>query len=183
MKQGRVSKLASCVALAIAISLSSAFPAATARARQQDGRGSLSGTIRDSSGANVVAAKVFLLSVQQAVLGTTETDAEGRFNFADVAAGNYEVRVSGRGFDDRRLAAKVSPGETTDLPVVLEVNALAEEITVTAETGIVGDRSRVPQSVNIIPESQIQQRATAVLAQVADEEVGVSLQRTSPTIG
>jgi outer membrane receptor protein involved in Fe transport len=183
MKQGRVSKLTSCVALAIAISVSLTFPAATARAQAADGRGSLSGTIKDSSGANVAAAKVFLLSVQQAVLGTTETDAEGRFNFAGVAAGNYEVRVSGRGFDDRRLAAKVSPGETTDLPVVLEVNALAEEITVTAETGIVGDRSRVPQSVNIIPESQIQQRATAVLAQVADEEVGVSLQRTSPTIG
>jgi outer membrane receptor protein involved in Fe transport len=37
--------------------------------------------------------------------------------------------------------------------------------------------------VNVIPETAINQRSTAVLAQVADEEVGVSLQRTSPTIG
>jgi len=157
--------------------------AGAAGAQQQDGRGAISGTVRDASGANVAGAKVFLVSAQQAVLGTTETDAEGRFNFAGIFAGSYEVRIAGRGFDDRRVATKVSPGATTDVPVVLEVNALAEEITVTAETGIAEDRARVPQSVNVISESNIQQRATAVLAQVADEEVGVSLQRTSPTIG
>jgi outer membrane receptor protein involved in Fe transport len=152
-------------------------------ARQQDGRGAVAGTVRDASGANVAGAKVFLVSAQQAVLGTTETDAEGRFNFADVPVGSYEVRIAGRGFDDRRVAARVAPGETTDVPVLLEVNALAEEITVTAETGIAEDRARIPQSVNVISEQNIAQRATAVLAQVADEEVGVSLQRTSPTIG
>ncbi|HEY1403915.1 MAG TPA: TonB-dependent receptor plug domain-containing protein, partial [Pyrinomonadaceae bacterium] len=184
MKHGRVHKLSSLIAaLAIAISLSLTFPPQAARAQSADGRGAVSGTVKDSSGANVVGAKVFLISVQQAVLNTTETDAEGRFNFAAVSAGSYEVRISGRGFDNRRVAAKVSPGETTDVPVVLEINALTEEITVTAETGIAEDRARVPQSVNVISESNIQQRATAVLAQVADEEVGVSLQRTSPTIG
>ncbi|HYP51921.1 MAG TPA: TonB-dependent receptor, partial [Pyrinomonadaceae bacterium] len=145
--------------------------------------GALSGTVKDASGANVAEAQVFLVNAQQAVLITTETDAEGRFNFADVPVGSYEVRIAGRGFDDRRVAAKVAPGETTDVPVALEVNALAEEITVTAETGIAEDRARIPQSVNVISESNIQQRATAVLAQVADEEVGVAMQRTSPTIG
>ncbi|HZH30903.1 MAG TPA: TonB-dependent receptor [Pyrinomonadaceae bacterium] len=183
MKQGRVNKLSSVLALAIAISLSLSFPWASARAQQQDGRGAVSGTVKDSSGANVTGAKVFLVSAQQAVLNTTETDAGGHFNFAAVSAGSYEVRITGRGFADRRLAAKVSPGETTDVAVVLEVNALAEEITVTAETGIAEDRARVSQSVNVISEQSIAQRATAVLAQVADEEVGVSLQRTSPTIG
>ena len=148
-----------------------------------DGRGAITGMVTDSSGANVAGAKVFLVSVQQAILSTTETDAEGRFNFTGVSAGSYEVRVAARGFDDLRLAAKVSPGETADVAVVLEVNALAEKITVTAETGIAEERARVPQSVNVISEQNIQQRATAVLAQVADEEVGVSLQRTSPTIG
>ncbi|MCA1566835.1 MAG: TonB-dependent receptor [Acidobacteria bacterium] len=157
--------------------------AGMARAQSADGRGAISGTVKDSSGANVAGAKVFLVSAQQAILSTTETDAEGQFYFAGVSAGSYEVRVTGRGFDSRRVAAKVSTGETSVVPVVLNVNPLAEEITVTAETGIAEDRARVPQSVNVISEQNIQQRATAVLAQVADEEVGVSLQRTSPTIG
>lgn len=150
---------------------------------QRSGRGAVAGTVRDASGASVAGAQVFLVSVQQAVLSTTQTDAEGRFSFADVAAGAYELRVTGRGFDNRRMPAKVSERETTEVAVVLEVNALAEQITVTAETGIAEDKARVPQSINVISEKSIQQRATAVLAQVADEEVGVSLQRTSPTIG
>ncbi|MEJ7714136.1 MAG: TonB-dependent receptor plug domain-containing protein [Pyrinomonadaceae bacterium] len=44
-------------------------------------------------------------------------------------------------------------------------------------------KDRVPQHINVIPVDAIRQRTTAVLAQVADEEVGISLQRTSPTIG
>jgi outer membrane receptor protein involved in Fe transport len=183
MKHGRVNELFSVAALAVAIILSPVFAPRAAQAQSADERGAISGTVKDSSGANVAGAKVFLVSAQQAVLSTTETDAEGQFNFAGVSAGSYEVRVTGRGFDSRRVAAKVSTGETSVVPVVLEVNPLAEEITVTAETGIAEDRARVPQSVNVISEQNIQQRATAVLAQVADEEVGVSLQRTSPTIG
>jgi outer membrane receptor protein involved in Fe transport len=183
MKLGRVNKLLSLAALAVAVSLALTFPPTAARAQAPDGRGALAGTVKDSSGASVVGAKVFLVSAQQAILNTAETDAEGSFSFANVAAGSYEVRVTGRGFDDRRVAAKVSSGETADVAVVLEINALAEEITVTSEAGNAENKARVPQSINLISEQSIAQRATAVLAQVADEEVGVSLQRTSPTIG
>ncbi|MGI9106825.1 MAG: TonB-dependent receptor [Pyrinomonadaceae bacterium] len=151
--------------------------------QQQGARGNVSGTVRDSSNASIAGAQVQLITAQQAVLSSTETDAEGRFQFADIPAGTYELQVVRRGFDNLRLPAKVAPGETTDVAVALEVNRLTEQITVTAETGIAQDRERVAQSVNIVSQSSIQQRATAVLAQVADEEVGVSLQRTSPTIG
>jgi len=150
---------------------------------QQGGRGGVSGAVQDTSAAKIAGARVQLVNAQQAVLSAGETDAEGRFAFANIPAGSYELRITRAGFDDLRLPAKVAAGETTDLVVALEVNRLAEQITVTAETGIAEDKARVAQSVNIISESNIQQRATAVLAQVADEEVGVSLQRTSPTIG
>ncbi|HEY9282309.1 MAG TPA: TonB-dependent receptor, partial [Pyrinomonadaceae bacterium] len=83
----------------------------------------------------------------------------------------------------RRAAVRVAAGGATDAAVVLEVAGVSEEITVTAETGLATDKDRVAQQVNVISERSIQQRATAVLAQVADEEVGVSLQRTGPTIG
>ncbi|HLL71120.1 MAG TPA: TonB-dependent receptor, partial [Pyrinomonadaceae bacterium] len=151
--------------------------------QSQDGRGGVSGTVKDSSGANVAAAQVYLINPLQAVLNTAKTDAEGRFGFADMPAGTYELRVTHRGFDNRRLSVKIVSQETTDVAVTLEVNRIEEQITVTAETGQAADKDRITQQVNVINENNIQQRATAVLAQVADEEVGVSLQRTSPTIG
>lgn len=80
------------------------------------------------------------------------------------------------------MAAQVSSGKTADLEIILEVAPLSSQVTLTAETGQAQDKDRVPQAVNIISESAIQQRTTAVFAQVADEEVGLNLQRTSPTI-
>ncbi|MCS6803841.1 MAG: TonB-dependent receptor [Acidobacteriota bacterium] len=145
--------------------------------------GSITGTVTDASGAVVAQARVFLLNAQQAVLRTTESDAAGVFRFVDVQAGAYEIRVTRVGFDQRRLPVVVAPGAVAQVDVMLEVGRVTEEITITAETGLAQDRERVPQQVNVISERSIQQRTTAVLAQVADEEVGVSLQRTSPTIG
>ena len=177
----RVSKCRCAIgALVIALVLASAQPLTLAQALA---RGSVTGTVRDASGAAVVGARVYLVNTQQAVLSSAEADAQGGFRFADVPPGTYELRVKRGGFDDRRLAVSVTAGGEAEAAVVLEVSRVSEEITVTAETGTVQDRARVAQQVNVVGEGAIRQRATAVLAQVADEEVGVSLQRTSPTIG
>jgi hemoglobin/transferrin/lactoferrin receptor protein len=177
MKFGRRSHVLTSLALALLLALA---PAASAR---QDSRGAIAGTVRDAGGAAVPGAKVWLVNAQQVQIRTGETDAEGRFRFADVNPGSYELRVERTGFDTHRAPVAVAAGATTDAGLVLEVAGVSEEITVTAETGLATDKDRVAQQVNVIPERSIQQRATAVLAQVADEEVGVSLQRTSPTVG
>lgn len=149
----------------------------------QAARGAVVGSVKDQGGAAVVDARVWLVNTQQAVLRSARSDASGAFRFDDVPPGTYEVRVARADFDHRRLPVRVVAGETTNVTVTLEVNRVSERVTVTAETGQVVDRERVAQQVNVISESDIAQRTTAVLAQVADEEVGVNLQRTSPTIG
>lgn len=150
---------------------------------QQLSRGSITGTVRDTTGAVVGRAKVALLNAQQALVGATETDAEGHFRFSDVPVGSYVLLASRPDFSPKRMAAQVNSGSNTDISVILEINQLSEEVTVTAETGVAEDKDRVTQQVNIITDDALRQRTTAVLAQVADEETGVSLQRTSPTIG
>ncbi|HLM55864.1 MAG TPA: TonB-dependent receptor [Pyrinomonadaceae bacterium] len=152
-------------------------------AQQGATRGGVTGTVRDLAGAAVGDADVSLVNAQQLQLGVTRTDAEGRFRFEGVAPGSYVLMVTRADFSRRREPVRVSAGALSEVNVVLEVNQLKEDVTVTAETGLAEDKDRVPQQINVIPEEAIRQRATAVLAQVADEEVGVSLQRTSPTIG
>jgi hemoglobin/transferrin/lactoferrin receptor protein len=179
MKFGRRPRAHKSLALALLLLLLSPAPAFA----RQDSRGSVAGAVRDAGGAAVAGAKVSLVTSQQAQVRSAETDAEGRFQFADVNPGSYELRIERAGFDARRAPVTVVAGEATEAAVTLEVAGLSEEITVTAETGLATDRERVAQQVNVISERSIQQRATSVLAQVADEEVGVSLQRTSPTVG
>jgi hemoglobin/transferrin/lactoferrin receptor protein len=166
---------------ALALALLLLAPAGAAG--RQDSRGAIAGAVRDAGGGAVAGAKVWLVTSQQAQIRSAESDADGRFQFAGVHPGSYELRVERAGFDTRRAPVAVAAGATTEAAVVLQVAGLAEEITVTAETGLAADKDRVAQQINVIPERSIQQRATAVLAQVADEEVGVSLQRTSPTVG
>lgn len=170
-----------CALLAAASCL--AFAAAPAHARQAQ-TAAFEGTVTDRAGAAVGGAEVYLLDPQQVQLKATQTDAVGRFRFEDVPPGSYVVRVAAKGFSHARVAAQVADGGgAVPVHVVLDVETLDEQVTVTAETGQALDTSKVPQQINVIAEDAITQRATTVLAQVAEEEVGVAMQRTSPTVG
>lgn len=149
---------------------------------QENSRGSVTGVVRDSSGAVVPNAQVTLVNAQQSVLGATESDAEGRFNFADVPEGTYVVLATRPDFASRRAPVNVSAGSATEVQVELDIIPISDQVTVTAETGQVGDRRSTAQPVNVINEEKIIERAPEVVAQVVDEEPGVNLQRTSPQL-
>ena len=167
------------VAVVISIAVLAVMPILVTA--QQGSQGRLAGTIKDPEGASVSGAEVSLAH-QQAVLRTTLTDASGNFNLDNITPGTYEFNVSRLGFEDYRSAVQVKAGDTKKLSVVLQVNPLSEQVTVTAEAGQVADARSVAQPVNVITEKEILDRATEVVAQAVDEEPGVNLQRTSPSL-
>ncbi|MGH9880379.1 MAG: TonB-dependent receptor, partial [Pyrinomonadaceae bacterium] len=167
------------VALAMCTAIVAAMPI---HVPAQGSLGRIAGTIKDPKGANVNDAEVSLRHPHQAVLAKTFTDANGNFTLDSIAPGNYEISVTRPGFGRSRSAVQVAAGETTALNVVLQVNELSEQVTVTAEAGQVVDARSIAQPINIIDEKEVLERATEVVAQVVDEEPGVNLQRTSPSL-
>jgi hemoglobin/transferrin/lactoferrin receptor protein len=147
----------------------------------QSANGSISGTVKDSAGAAVSGAAVSLTRAH-AILRTTQTGADGKFILDNVAPGSYAIVVTGSGFGSFSSAAQVSSGEKEELDVVLEVNPLDEVVLVSAEAGQVSNARTLAQPVNIINDQEILERGTEVVAQVVDEEQGVNLQRTSPSL-
>src|SRR6185295_14350140 len=147
----------------------------------QSENGSISGTVKDSAGAAVSGASVSLVRAH-AVLRTTTTGADGKFILDGVAPGSYAVIVTGSGFGSFSSAVQVSPGDKEELNVELAVNPLNEEVIVSAEAGQVSNARTLAQPVNLITEQEILERGTEVVAQVVDEEQGVNLQRTSPSL-
>jgi hemoglobin/transferrin/lactoferrin receptor protein len=145
--------------------------------------GSVSGTIKDSAGAAIPGAEVKLVNSQQVTIKVVQTDSQGRYRFESVSDGTYVVQASRPNFSVRNKAVKVDRGVSSETDVELTVNQLTEQVTVTADTGQVEEKDKIPQQINIIAADGISQRTTNVLAQIADEESGISLQRTSPTIG
>jgi outer membrane receptor protein involved in Fe transport len=149
----------------------------------QNPQGRIVGVVKDQKQATLSGAEVSLVHRHQAVLATTTSDASGSFIFENVRPGSYEVRVTKPGFGKSNSSVQVTEGAAAEMTIVMDVASIVDQVTVTAETGQAQDIDRVSQQVNVIGDDAILQRATGVLAQVADEEVGVSLQRTSPTIG
>jgi hemoglobin/transferrin/lactoferrin receptor protein len=149
---------------------------------QQNSRGSVSGMVRDSSGAVVSNAEVSLLNTQQVVLRRTQSDAEGKFKFTEVDPGSYVVVTSQKDFSAQREVVQIRAGEVKELDVVLQINPLSETVSVTAEAGLVADARSISQPINVITEKKILDRATEVIAQVVNEEPGVNLQRTAPSL-
>lgn len=144
--------------------------------------GTVSGVVRDAGGAVISDATVSLLTAQQTVIGSAKTDTQGQFTFNDVPAGSYLLVVAARDFADHRQAVSVSDSGAANIEVTIEPRPLTEQVTITANPGVVDSVDAVSQQVNVIGERQIGERAKAVTAQIADEEVGIHLQRTSPTI-
>jgi outer membrane receptor for ferrienterochelin and colicin len=149
---------------------------------QEPETGKVKGSVKDDNGAIVAGVNVSLYLPNQAVARATVTDASGKFLLDNVAPGTYQLVVERTGFLTYREAVQITPGDTKELPVVLEVNPVAAMVTVTAEAGQISSTRDVATQVNVIDEREILERAPEVVAQVVDEEPGVNLQRTSPSL-
>jgi len=139
----------------------------------------LIGTAKDKSGAGLSGAKVIVLTAQRAVVATTQTDQSGKFSVPGLADGQYLVVVQYPGLTDRQATATVTNTNAT-VALVLDIAAVGEDVTVTANPGGLGDIARLTQPINKISEDQILIRARTVVAQAVEGEPGVALQRTSP---
>lgn len=183
MDQTRLSKVINIVRrmyVVLLIGITLAMPL-TLSAQEKSG-GTVSGVVKDSTGAVVSDAEVSINNSQQVVLSKTRTDTSGKFKFSRIPPGSYVVMVGRPDFSYQREAVQVPSGGSLELTIFLQLNQLSEHVTVTSEAGLVSAANSVAQPINIIPEDKVIERATEVVAQVVEEEPGVNLQRTSPSL-
>ncbi len=141
----------------------------------------VSGLVKDQTGAVISGARVFLLNKQTRMERTLVADGGGVFNFDSIVPDNYEIRAVVEGFVVERHELQVSSAGVSNFELLL--TAGGNRVTVTAEVGRSVQKENVPQAINIIGTNEILQRTTSIIAQVGEEEVGLNVQRTSPTIG
>lgn len=143
----------------------------------------ISGVVQNSDRTLAAGVKVALLNARQNVIATVTTDSAGKFTFANIQPGTYEVSAVGTGFLRARVAVQVFPDSTPTCELILESSPLLDVVTVSADVGQVQDKDQLGQQVNVISQEQIQERATILVNQAVQEEVGVSVQNTSTVMG
>jgi Carboxypeptidase regulatory-like domain len=93
--------------------------------------GSISGTIKDPSGAAVAEASVSLVNADTSVPRSALTDDRGSYSFPIVPVGNYTLEVNHPGFAPYRLTAiKLDANGALLLDIVLHVGQRTDAITV-----------------------------------------------------
>lgn len=144
-------------------------------------KGRVEGVVRDATEAAISGATVVLRNAQTTPVAAVVSDTQGRFRM-QVPAGRYVLEVAATGFASHEQVLSVREEGTTKADIRLGIESARAELTVTAVAGRVEDRLDVAPAVNIVSAANLQQRAKSVLAQAAQEEPGLELQRTSPTV-
>jgi outer membrane receptor protein involved in Fe transport len=93
--------------------------------------GEIRGVVEDASGAVVSSAKVTLKNLETSSSTTQTVNADGRFVFALLQVGSYEVKAEAPGFSSVVTRTLVKVGEVSVVPVKMAVGNVSETVTVT----------------------------------------------------
>ncbi len=97
-------------------------------------RGSINGTVTDSSGAAVPGAKVMATEVATGTVRDTVSSGAGEFLFNDIPQGAYNIKVDASGFQTEQInGVQVLTGKIYTLPVKVSVAKQATTIEVSAD--------------------------------------------------
>lgn len=100
----------------------------------QSERGTISGTVTDSTGAIIQNAKVTVTSTATNVTINNTTNDAGAFNVPNLPVGTYSARVELQGFKPSLVTGiTVNAASSVRLDIVLQVGSAAETVEVKAE--------------------------------------------------
>src|SRR5215510_210461 len=138
----------------------------------QETRASLSGIASDSSGAVVPGVTLQLTNTETGVVLSTTSNDAGLYRFLFLNPGQYKLVATHSGFKTfERENIELSVAEAGSLPIVLDVGAQSERITITSEAPLVdaekADRGMVVDS-QLIVDMPINTRNPIMLAAMAN---------------
>lgn len=100
--------------------------------------GSILGTVTDSSGAIIVGARVDLTNVGTAQHWTTNTDADGNYEFLSVEPGQYRVDVVKEGFRNfSRQPIAVEIQSSVRINVGMDIGEASQTVTVSTAAPLI----------------------------------------------
>ena len=104
--------------------------------------GTISGVVKDESGAVVPGVTVAARNLDTGMAREVATDAQGRYRAPNLPLGNYEVQAAISGFQTAvRSGITLRVGQEAVVDFVLEVGAVEQTIEVTAEAPLVNTTS------------------------------------------
>ncbi|HQR31475.1 MAG TPA: TonB-dependent receptor [Blastocatellia bacterium] len=108
----------------------------SALAQQSIATATLSGRVVDPTGAVIQNAQVTAIHLETNSLSRITTDTEGRFRFANLRLGKYEITVNQSGFADRKTALTLTVGSAFNVLLSMDVAKTSSTVQVSSEAGL-----------------------------------------------
>jgi len=167
----RVSHLASLLAIAV-----SCFWPAVLAAQQQ--KGTISGTVTDSSGGVLKGAQISLEPAGTSLV----SDVQGQFFINDLDPGSYTVTVTYVGFAPFTKSVDVVANQTANVDAKLEVQSQSLQVLVTAErpsaeAEAVNEERTADNIIQVLPAEVIRSLPNANMADALGRLPSVTLER------
>src|ERR1035437_4382782 len=100
----------------------------------QSGRGTLTGSVKDTAGASISGASLTLKETNTGSRYAAVASTEGLFTFPELQPGTYTLAVTSPGFESyMQIGITVSVGSTATVNAVLKVGSATQTITVTGD--------------------------------------------------
>ncbi len=100
----------------------------------QSGRGTLTGSVKDTTGANLPGASLELKKTNTGSRYTATANDQGLFTFPELLPGTYTLAVTSPGFESyTQNGINVFVGSTATVNMVLKVGAATQTVTVTSD--------------------------------------------------
>lgn len=144
----------------------------------QSGKGSIGGSVTDSSGGSLIGAQV---SIESKGLSTV-SDAKGQFFINDLEPGSYEVTITYVGFKTFTQTVNVTAGKAASVDVKLGVESQNLQVLVTAERAS-GEAEAVNREVTadnivqVLPAEVIRSLPNANMADALGRLPSVTIER------
>src|SRR5260370_713143 len=161
----------------------------------QSDRGTLAGTILDSSGAVVSQAAIPVTGVDTGTVDKGVSGSSGAYRIQDIRVGNYNVKVAGTGFKTaERTGIVIQVNTVSSLDITMQIGDAKETMTIVADAptietessdiGTVVDKRQIqdlPLALNSTGQSHL--RSTESFVFLAPGTAGPGTNSDSPSSG
>jgi catecholate siderophore receptor len=135
----------------------------------------IEGSVLDKTEAVVPHARVVLENSQGQILRSTTSDDSGHFRIENVPTGQYLLRIELKGFESKMQKITVAEGRTIIASVELDIEKVAQTMTVTAEA-IYSESQAVSATKINVPLLDVPQSVAVVNNQLLRDQGATSMQ-------
>ncbi len=120
----------------------------TFNAQQNISAATLSGTIEDLTGASIKGVSVVATNLDTNQAQTTISDESGRFRFAYLPVGNYEIKAEANGFTPLKQNLTATVGQALEIKLQLQIKEVSAQIEISGDTPLIEtNRTQIAETV------------------------------------